>query len=123
MAALDLDHVSVPSGRTARLDDVSMTIDDGALVAVVGGSGSGKTSLLRAVAGLDRIENGLLRFDGRRKPRDHDKLRRGRRCGSRMGRAHDFLTAGRFQRPLYVAGFTLRQPFNAVDTEVTPRAS
>ena len=65
MAAIDLDHVSVRSGRTARLDDVSMTIDDGALVAVVGGSGSGKTSLLRAVAGLDRIESGLLRFDGR----------------------------------------------------------
>ena len=36
MAAIDLDHVSVRSGRTARLDDVSMTIDDGALVAVVG---------------------------------------------------------------------------------------
>ncbi len=65
MAAIDLDHVSVRSGRTARLDDVSMTIDDGALVAVVGGSGSGKTSLLRAVAGLDLIERGLLRFDGR----------------------------------------------------------
>lgn len=65
MAAIDLDHVSVRSGHTARLDDVSMTIDDGALVAVVGGSGSGKTSLLRAVAGLDLIERGLLRFDGR----------------------------------------------------------
>ena len=65
MAAIDLDHVIVRSGRTARLDDVSMTIDDGALVAVVGGSGSGKTSLLRAVAGLDLIESGLLRFDGR----------------------------------------------------------
>jgi ABC-type sugar transport system ATPase subunit len=65
MSTVDLDRVTVRSGRTARLTEVSMAIDDGALVAVVGVSGSGKTSLLRAVAGLDRIDQGTLRFDGR----------------------------------------------------------
>ncbi len=65
MTAVEFDHVTVRSGRTARLSDVSMSIDDGALVAVVGASGSGKTSLLRAVAGLDRIEQGALLLDGR----------------------------------------------------------
>jgi multiple sugar transport system ATP-binding protein len=65
MAAVDFDHVTVRSGATIRLDDVTMSIDDGALVAVVGGSGSGKTSLLRAVAGLDPIERGGIRLGGR----------------------------------------------------------
>ncbi len=35
------------------------------LVGVVGGSGSGKTSLLRAIAGLDRIDHGRVVLDGR----------------------------------------------------------
>jgi ABC-type sugar transport system ATPase subunit len=65
MSTVDLDHVTVRGGRTSRLSEVSMAIDDGALVAVVGASGSGKTSLLRVVAGLDRIDQGALRFDGR----------------------------------------------------------
>ena len=64
MSTVDLDHVTVGSGRT-RLSEVSMAIDDGALVAVVGASGSGETSLLRAVAGLDRVDHGAVRLDGR----------------------------------------------------------
>jgi ABC-type sugar transport system ATPase subunit len=65
MAAVDLDHVSVCSRGTIRLDSVTMSIPDGALVAVVGASGSGKTSLLRAVAGLEPLERGRIRLDGR----------------------------------------------------------
>jgi ABC-type sugar transport system ATPase subunit len=65
MAAVDFDHVTVRSGGTTRLDDVTMSIPDGALVGVVGASGSGKTSLLRAVAGLDPVEGGSIRLDGR----------------------------------------------------------
>jgi putative spermidine/putrescine transport system ATP-binding protein len=65
MATVDLDHVTVRSGTSVRLSDVSMSIDDGVVVAIVGGSGSGKTSLLRAVAGLDRLEHGTIRLDGR----------------------------------------------------------
>ena len=65
MAAVDFDHVTVRSGRSTRLSDVTLSVADGAFVAVVGASGSGKTSLLRALAGLDRIERGIVRLDGR----------------------------------------------------------
>ena len=64
MATVDLDHVTVGSGRANRLSDVSLSIADGAFVGVVGASGSGKTSLLRAIAGLDRIAHGRVRLDG-----------------------------------------------------------
>lgn len=65
MAAVDLDHVTVRSGSTTRLDDVSLSIADGSIVGIVGGSGSGKTSILRAVAGLDRVEDGSILIGGR----------------------------------------------------------
>lgn len=65
MASVEFDHVTVRAGRTTRLSDVTMSIADGSFVGIVGASGSGKSSLLRAVAGLDRIEQGLVRLAGR----------------------------------------------------------
>jgi len=65
MVAVDLEHVTVRSGRTTRLDDVTMSIGNGTFVGIVGASGSGKTSLLRAIAGLDPIASGTMHFDGR----------------------------------------------------------
>lgn len=65
MASVDLDHVTVRSGRTTRLDDVTMSVRNGAFVGIVGASGSGKTSLLRAIAGLDPVASGAIRLDGR----------------------------------------------------------
>jgi putative spermidine/putrescine transport system ATP-binding protein len=65
MASVDLEHVTVGTGRARRLSAVTMSIADGAFVAVVGASGSGKTSLLRAVAGLDRVDSGVVRIGDR----------------------------------------------------------
>jgi ABC-type sugar transport system ATPase subunit len=64
MAAVDLDHVTVRSGTTTRLSEVAMSIGAGLFVGVVGGSGAGKTSLLRAIAGLDAISAGRILLDG-----------------------------------------------------------
>ena len=64
MASVDLDHVTVRSGHTTRLSDVTLSIGDGAFVGIVGASGSGKTSLIRAIAGLDPIAQGRVRLDG-----------------------------------------------------------
>ena len=64
MARVELEHVTVRSGRTTRLSDLTLSVDDGAFVGVVGGSGSGKTSLLRAIAGLDRVDQGRVSLGG-----------------------------------------------------------
>ncbi len=54
-----------PSGEVHALHDVSCTFSQGAITAIVGPSGSGKSSLLRLIAGLDRPSAGSLVVEGR----------------------------------------------------------
>ncbi|OFE18743.1 ABC transporter ATP-binding protein [Humibacillus sp. DSM 29435] len=66
---LHLDHVTLtyPDGdrRLTALDDVSLTAEPGTLTAVVGPSGSGKSSLLAVAATLIRPDAGRVLLDGR----------------------------------------------------------
>lgn len=50
----------------AALDDVSLQVQAGELVAVLGGRGAGKTTLLKVAAGLERPDSGHVTIDGRR---------------------------------------------------------
>lgn len=63
MAAITLTSVSRVVGDATLLNDVSLHVAQGELVVLVGPSGAGKTSLIRAVAGLDRISTGAVFFD------------------------------------------------------------
>ncbi|GBQ94322.1 hypothetical protein GLI01_01180 [Gluconacetobacter liquefaciens] len=54
-----------PNASRKMLDDVSLSIEDGAFVALVGPSGAGKTTLLRTIAGLDGPYEGTVLVDGR----------------------------------------------------------
>ena len=58
-----LSHTYHRHGPTV-LDDVTLTVDHGELVSIVGRSGCGKTTLLRAIAGLVRPTGGQIRLDG-----------------------------------------------------------
>lgn len=61
------------------LDDVSISIPDGASVAIVGKSGSGKSTLMHVMSGLDRPDSGQVFIDGRDlfsfKPKQIDRFR------------------------------------------------
>jgi len=69
-ALLELDGVDVIFRRGRRtfqaLHKVSITISAGERVGLVGGSGSGKTTMLRTLLGLVRSVAGEVRFEGRR---------------------------------------------------------
>jgi sulfonate transport system ATP-binding protein len=62
---LSLAHLDkvYPSGAHA-LDDVSLDVEAGEIVALVGGSGCGKTTLLRLVSGLEAPSHGTVSVDG-----------------------------------------------------------
>ena len=45
--------------------DMSITVDEGEVVALLGPNGSGKTTLLRAIAGLAPFSSGQVRLDGK----------------------------------------------------------
>ncbi len=64
-SAVDLQGVTKAFGATRALDEVSINVAPGELVALLGGSGCGKTTLLRVVAGLARPDGGRVRIGER----------------------------------------------------------
>jgi ABC-type Fe3+/spermidine/putrescine transport system ATPase subunit len=63
---LEISNLSktIPSTQKVLLTDVSLTVASGQVVAVLGASGSGKSSLLKIIAGLEPFDAGSVRFDG-----------------------------------------------------------
>src|SRR5204863_9334905 len=62
---LDVEHLSVSYGVTEVLRDVSFTVPERSIVALLGGNGSGKTTTLNVVSGLLTPRGGAIRFEGR----------------------------------------------------------
>ncbi|HWL66238.1 MAG TPA: amino acid ABC transporter ATP-binding protein [Actinomycetota bacterium] len=61
---VEIDHVKKAFGSNVVLDDVSLSIDRGEAVVVAGVSGSGKSTMLRCINGLETVDSGDIRFDG-----------------------------------------------------------
>ncbi|MEP6834284.1 MAG: ABC transporter ATP-binding protein [Gemmatimonas sp.] len=65
VATLVVQNLSVPFGAKPGLRDISLHVAPGERVVIVGASGVGKTSLLRAIAGLTDITHGSITIGGR----------------------------------------------------------
>jgi branched-chain amino acid transport system ATP-binding protein len=76
---LEIDRLVVRYGSFLALDGVNLKVDKGEVVGLIGANGAGKSSLLRAVAGLVPVASGRVLF--RDKPLDlqlpHDRTRLG----------------------------------------------
>ncbi len=62
---LTVEGLDVFHGDAQALDGVSLEVDEGAIVAIVGANGAGKTSLIRTIAGMHRPARGRIVFRGR----------------------------------------------------------
>lgn len=62
---LEVVDIKVNYGAAPALWGVSLKVEPGELVCVVGPNGAGKTTLINAIAGIHRVRDGQLRFNGR----------------------------------------------------------
>jgi ABC-type multidrug transport system ATPase subunit len=63
---IKIDKLRVSYGKTRAVSDVSLTIEKGESILLAGANGAGKTSLLRAMAGVLRANLGSISYNGRK---------------------------------------------------------
>jgi branched-chain amino acid transport system ATP-binding protein len=61
---LKIENLDVFHGDAQALDDVSLEIEEGAIAAIVGANGAGKTSLIRTIGGIHKPARGRILFRG-----------------------------------------------------------
>lgn len=71
---LSIEHLTVSMHGRTILDDVSLTIRPGEFTGLIGSNGVGKTTLLRAILGLQRYESGSIAINGQPRTAQLDAL-------------------------------------------------
>jgi branched-chain amino acid transport system ATP-binding protein len=61
---LKIDHLRVPRGYSEVIDDLSLSVSAGEVVAILGANGAGKTTLMESIAGLIPHSKGTITLDG-----------------------------------------------------------
>jgi branched-chain amino acid transport system ATP-binding protein len=62
---LTTEGLELAYGQVSACRDISITVDEGEIVALIGANGAGKSTTLRAIAGALKPRAGTIRFDGR----------------------------------------------------------
>jgi branched-chain amino acid transport system ATP-binding protein len=93
VALLEIDDMHTYYGNIEALKGVSLTVEEGEIVTLIGSNGAGKSTTLRSISGLTPPRSGSIRFDGKEISRTppQDIVRHGisqspeaRRCFQRM---------------------------------------
>lgn len=64
MNMLQLEHVSKHFGGIKAVDDVSLGVEEGSIVGLIGPNGSGKTTLFNLIGGTEKKDSGEITFNG-----------------------------------------------------------
>ena len=62
---LEVEHLQVNYGKISAIRDISLTVEEGEIVTLVGANGAGKTTTLKTLSGLRHVAGGTVRFDGK----------------------------------------------------------
>jgi branched-chain amino acid transport system ATP-binding protein len=65
MALLEVDDIHTYYGSIEALKGISLTVEDGEVVTLIGSNGAGKSTTLRSISGLTPARRGRISFDGR----------------------------------------------------------
>ena len=60
-----IDHLTKRFGSTTAVNDLSLTMEDGTLTALLGPSGCGKSTILNMLSGILPVTEGKILFDGK----------------------------------------------------------
>ena len=63
MSLLETKHLKVAYGSVVALKDLSLTVQSGELVCLIGANGAGKSTALKALAGIQPVTSGSIRYD------------------------------------------------------------
>ena len=62
---LKMENVNVSYGSSHALHDISLTVNDGEVVSLIGANGAGKTTTLHTITGLKAASSGVIEYDGK----------------------------------------------------------
>jgi branched-chain amino acid transport system ATP-binding protein len=63
---LSISNLDLFYGDAQALERVSLEVPAGEIVAIVGANGAGKSSLIRSIAGIEKVRSGTIEFDGKK---------------------------------------------------------
>ena len=64
MAFLEVENIHSYYGNIHALKGITLTVEKGEIVTLIGANGAGKSTTLRTICGLMKPREGLVRFDG-----------------------------------------------------------
>jgi branched-chain amino acid transport system ATP-binding protein len=64
VSLLELEDVHVAYGRIQALRGISLRVEEGQIVSLIGANGAGKTTTMKAISGILGLQSGSMRFDG-----------------------------------------------------------
>jgi polar amino acid transport system ATP-binding protein len=65
MAVLEVNNLQKSFGKLQVLKDISLSVEDGEILSIIGSSGSGKSTILRCINRLETIDRGSIIIDGK----------------------------------------------------------
>ena len=68
MSFFEVDNLSVSYGHISALRDVSVRVEEGMIVSIIGSNGAGKSTLMNAISGVVKRESGTLCLEGKALP-------------------------------------------------------
>lgn len=63
---LEIKNLTIHYGKAIAIENVSLNLDEGEIISIVGANGAGKTTIIRAISGLKKPTSGEIWFQGKR---------------------------------------------------------